>query len=380
MKKVFSLTLVMLMLISAIPTTFATTDYTHGTQVEYDANDKDGDGIIDNLNYTITVPAKLSPAQEGIVTLHGMWPSNATVKVTSEDSVDLVNSINNRDVKNLTVTFLGIEKAGDNTERKTYTEPVSVEGISDALFGTWEGVFYYNVEYKTAGLPEKGKAAEEYTWEELSAIAKANKANEYFALGDTKTFTTTEGQEVVMEMIAFNADEKPDGSKAGITWISKDLVAYRAMNPNYGTENYGERPYGWGGSELREWMQGEFFATLPVGLQNAISPVNKVYSDPTFYEAIWVVDSVWIPSLYELMGESYCNDKFGPTYAERFPTAQSFIKTFEGVPYFWWSRSANVSGSTGNVAYFGWGSSGYQTYSSSYNGSTSNGVVLCFCI
>ena len=147
MKKALSLILAIMMLVSAIPAAYATTDVSNGTLVEYNADDQDGDGQLDNLDYVITVPAKLAPAGSGTVTLEGMWPSNATVKVTAEKTVELVNSITGADEKVLDVTFLGIEKAGNNTERKTYTETVSVADISAALFGTWEGVFNYNVEY-----------------------------------------------------------------------------------------------------------------------------------------------------------------------------------------------------------------------------------------
>lgn len=364
----------------------APVNYTSGTQVLFDAEDPDGDGVKDNVeSYTVTVPAKLIPEENqniGNVVAQGTWPSDRKLVVTADASVRLVNSLNADDYKDLDVTFAKFELLGNNTQSVSKTEPVSVELMpEDALFGIWSGIFEYQVtmaDYVIV-LPDKGKTAEEYTWDEISTIANAGKAAEYFTLGDTKTFTTTDGQDVVMEMVAFNADEQSTGAKAGITWISKNLVAYRGMNPNYGQESYGTRAYGWGGSELREWMQGEFFATLPTKLQQAIVPVNKVYSEPGTYEAIWVTDTVWIPSLYELKGDSSCNDKFGPTYADRFTTQESLIKTFEGTAYFWWSRSANVSGSTGNVAYFGWGEDGRQTYSSSHNGRASNGVVLCFC-
>lgn len=182
MKKIMSITLAILMLISAMPITLAVGEeqcdhgndcpecymcidcgrcvcepdepvvnpdhgnYGDGTKVEYEADDQDGDGQLDNLYYTVTVPAKLNPGQSGVVTLKGMWPSNTSVKVTSENLVDLVNNINNQDVKTLAVTFAGIHKAGDNEYEKTYTENVAVANIEGALFGTWSGVFEYQAE------------------------------------------------------------------------------------------------------------------------------------------------------------------------------------------------------------------------------------------
>ena len=145
MKKILSLGLVAAMAMSAMPMAYATTAHTNGTQVEYVA---DADA---NREYTITVPALLNPGQSGAVTLKGKWASNETVKVTADATVELTNSINENDKKVLNIGFNGIEKAGDNTVERTYTENVSVAAMpSDALFGTWSGKFNYNVEFDDA--------------------------------------------------------------------------------------------------------------------------------------------------------------------------------------------------------------------------------------
>lgn len=138
MKKAISFVLAALMLVSAVPTALATNDYTQGTQVVYTATGSE--------SYTITVPASLNPGQSGTVTLDGYWPDSKTVTVTAEKTVTLKNSIKAADTKTLNVTFLGISEAGSNTSKQTFTEPVSVEGISNALFGTWSGKFNYNVD------------------------------------------------------------------------------------------------------------------------------------------------------------------------------------------------------------------------------------------
>lgn len=140
MKKMLSILLAAVMLVSAVPTAFAadTRDYSQGTQVVFEA--------ANNESYTITVPASLQPGQSGTVTLSGSWPSNKTISVTAESTVTLTNSILETDQKVLDITFLGIEKAGNDTTAQTFTETVSVEGIENALFGTWSGKFNYNVD------------------------------------------------------------------------------------------------------------------------------------------------------------------------------------------------------------------------------------------
>lgn len=152
MKKILSLMLVGVMVFSMIPAAYATNVYENpdadtemGTAVSYTA---DSDA---NREYTITVPASLDPGASGTVTLKGKWASNETVKVTADANVVLTNSINAADKHTLDVTFLGIEKAGNNTAEKTYTETVKVAAMpADALFGTWSGKFNYNVEFDTA--------------------------------------------------------------------------------------------------------------------------------------------------------------------------------------------------------------------------------------
>lgn len=140
MKRIVSLLLAGVMMVSAVPVTYAadTQDHSLGTQVVFTA--------ANNENYTITVPASLNPGQSGTVTLDGYWPDSKTVTVTAEKTVTLKNSIKAADTKTLNVTFLGISEAGSNTSKQTFTEPVSVEGISNALFGTWSGKFNYNVD------------------------------------------------------------------------------------------------------------------------------------------------------------------------------------------------------------------------------------------
>ena len=151
MKKILSLTLAVLMVVSMIPTAFAAdVDYKNGTEVEYTGTRstvEDDGSVTHNAEYTITVPAKLAPGGSGTVTLEGYWPSDATVKVTAEEKVEVVSDINSADKKELAVTFASIEKAGSNTAIVTASAPVSVANIENALFGKWAGKFNYNVEY-----------------------------------------------------------------------------------------------------------------------------------------------------------------------------------------------------------------------------------------
>ena len=161
MKKIMSLLLVGVMVCCMKPGAYAAETYNSpdantemGTDVAVTGTrttlDENGDPV-HNVEYTVTVPAKLIPGvgqtASGTVTLEGYWPSNATVTVSAEDKVEVVNSISGGDKKELAITFADIVKAGDNDGVVTASETVTVAGIDAALFGTWEGVFNYNVEY-----------------------------------------------------------------------------------------------------------------------------------------------------------------------------------------------------------------------------------------
>ena len=140
MKKILSITLAAVMLLSLVPTAFAAeNNWQGGTKVEYTATA--------NEQYTVTVPATLAPGGSGDVVASGTWGSNRKLVVTADDSVKLTNSINSADYKDLAVTFADIKLVGDNTQAVSETKQVSVAAMpADALFGTWSGTFYYDVE------------------------------------------------------------------------------------------------------------------------------------------------------------------------------------------------------------------------------------------
>ena len=138
------------------------------TRVEYDAQaDNNNDGQPDNVeNYTLTVPALLRPGQKGNVTLTGQWASNRTITVTADSTVTLTNSIYALDKKVIDVYFDGISQAGNNTKPQTYIEEVSVGSVSNALFGTWRGTFYYNVDASTTFNPYEIRYYQPYQFNE----------------------------------------------------------------------------------------------------------------------------------------------------------------------------------------------------------------------
>ena len=97
--------------------------------------------------YTVSVPAKMRPGDTGTVAVEGEWASDRIVHVTADESVTLINQLNNTDSADLDITFLGLHKEGSNVSKQLFSEHIVVaEMPANALFGTWRGIFNYNVE------------------------------------------------------------------------------------------------------------------------------------------------------------------------------------------------------------------------------------------
>lgn len=365
MKKFVSLLLVIAMIFGICPAVFAanTNDYTSGTQVEFLGNG--------TVSWTVTVPAQLVPGSSGTVTAQGTWDAFSTLYVTSDTSVTLTNSLNQDEQRVLDVTFNGIVLQGSDIESVMATETVSVSSISNVLFGVWSGKFNYNVEFDAnAALPEEGKTAEEYTWEEIKLISSSGKASEYFKLGDTKTLVTEDGESIVVEIVGIDEDVRADGAgMAGISWASQITIAERQMHPSATINS-------WVDSETRRWLQEDFYQTLPDDVKSAIVNVNKTYYDNEDQTTKTCVDSLWIPSYREIFGNPNNVTNFeteGPDYTEFFSSENERVRyTLDGSDAYWWVRTAAYNRPVG---YF------YSVNKISYFGAATMtaGILLCFC-
>lgn len=136
MKKILSLTLAALMLVSMIPTAMAAdVDVQQGTQVTV---------VGAGGEYTVTVPATLEPGQTGTVTAKGYWAAEDTLKVTAPETIEVTNTATNQKAT-INVDFDGIESLGNDLEEMNIPVSISVDK-GNTKFGTWTGTIVYNVE------------------------------------------------------------------------------------------------------------------------------------------------------------------------------------------------------------------------------------------
>ena len=161
-----------------------------------------------------------------------------------------------------------------------------------------------------------------------------------------------------MEIVAFDTDDKADGSgKAGITWISKDLLNTKhSMNDTTTTEG------AWEASGMRSYLKNTIKPLIPVVVRNAIVPVTKIQS--TYVSGSWqtkngqtTIDDVWIPSVHEVVVNQTDFESQGATYWTKFTNNLSRVKRLNGTAVYWWLRSVRdsrsykyVNGISGNVS------------------------------
>ena len=137
MKKILSITLAAVMLLSIIPTAFAaeTQDYSLGTAVTVEGAGGE---------YTVTVPATLNAGEVGTVTAKGYWASEDTLKVTAPATIEVTNTATSQKAT-INVDFDGIESLGNDLEEMTIPVSISID-TGNTKFGTWTGTIVYNVE------------------------------------------------------------------------------------------------------------------------------------------------------------------------------------------------------------------------------------------
>lgn len=95
--------------------------------------------------YTVNVPAKMGPGDTGVVSVSGNWSSDKTLHVTCPNSVELTYGDKSTTIG---IQFDGIHQKGNDLVATTATANLTVEEKT-VLFGTWTGVLEYTVSCET---------------------------------------------------------------------------------------------------------------------------------------------------------------------------------------------------------------------------------------
>ena len=210
------------------------------------------------------------------------------------------------------------------------------------------------------------------TWSEIGAVCDAGLHNTLFSVGDSKTIEVN-GEEITLEIGDFNHDDPTSGGKAPISLLFRDLMnSTRQMNSS--STNVGGFP----GSDMYEWLNGDFFNSLPADLRPLIKSVNKKTSAGNKSATVNTnAMKIWLLSITET-GTSYQYAASGEgTRYPVFTTQADRVKRLVngvGEAESWWARSPGTNSTANFCCIFSNGTATTDGASASY------GVCAGFCI
>lgn len=204
------------------------------------------------------------------------------------------------------------------------------------------------------------KAAGDYTLDEFIALLREGRAREVFKPRDV-----IKCHDYELELLDFDCEQLAENTaRPHVTVMTKSIVGKRRMNDG--------ACRGWVDTELRHWLNGEFFAQLPSELKAAIAPVTKLtYSSNG--EELRTVDAVFLPSESELYGSAiYSAFEEGKRYAA-FENSDARVRYDEdGDGCWYWSRSSAAGSAANFASVYNYG------FPNSYGASNAGGVPACF--
>lgn len=222
---------------------------------------------------------------------------------------------------------------GWNTEKNS-SNTITLENITDSL---------------TVYAVYEGKMNDETINDNWSTIAASSNDGTYktkYSVGDLKTVDLGSEGVHLAQLVAFDADDKADGSgKAHMTWILKDLLPiYHRMNPSKinGQEGTGTLG-GYDKSEIKSYLTETILPLFSADIRNNIVPVTK---HQKAYDASGIAfqqsttETLWIPGDKEVCNRT-TYDTDGQAYSDVFKDDASRIKKKNGSAGDWWLRSAN---------------------------------------
>ena len=150
------------------------------------------------------------------------------------------------------------------------------------------------------------------SWAVISANVTNGTYKEKYPIGALQrvvlNHSNGDTEEIDMELVGYDTDTTADGKKAGLTFISRNVLkTHYEMSDNQLLNKAG-----WDKSEMRKYLINTILPSIPSDIRNVIVPVVKKTNtggnnsnDVSIVESI---DSIWLPSFIELMDtDNYSN-------------------------------------------------------------------------
>lgn len=151
------------------------------------------------------------------------------------------------------------------------------------------------------------------------------------------------------KVLDYDHDLNPNNPEAKtVTLMSLTLSPEHRMHK-------GSCPNGWSDSELREWLNGDFFKTLPAGLKDLIRSAVR-YSNDSKGNIHTTVDRLFLPTESEMFGSAIWSAcECGSRYAAFHCSADRVVTDEDGDGRWYFTSSANAGNSANFVNVTGYG-------------------------
>ena len=220
------------------------------------------------------------------------------------------------------------------TLEKSATEEVTEEYVCELTFNA--------VERETVG--ENIPAFTKDSWSTIAANVKSGNTRKY-SVGDTKEVDLGSlGTHTVRISNMSECTTETSETACGFVVEFSDVITKHIVNSSNKTKG------GWRDSELRTYVNGTIYNSLPSELQNVISATKVVSSHGSEDSSNFQTqDKIYLLSAQEIWGSNEYDSSVGTSkqldyYKNLGITTSNYIeaiKQFEGTNSSWWLRSAN---------------------------------------
>lgn len=139
-----------------------------------------------------------------------------------------------------------------------------------------------------------------YSWDEISEIGKRGLAKAIFGENAKKTVRLKNGETLVVQIIDYDHDVDENGNTIPMSF-DFHVVSDIEKPMNEGCTNRG----GWRDSDMRRYLDQEFFALLPDDLQRVIIAAAKQNRVDDSGEIVITIDKLWLKSEQEVYGRKF---------------------------------------------------------------------------